>query len=87
MPGADKSAEISTLSTEARASHSICQGERWERVDCKLKQRRVILQRYGYKSNAACVLLQLASDMSHCPSMLIKEKMHCHGLLKTQAKN
>ncbi len=70
IPGADKSAETPTLSTEARTSHSICQGERWERVDCKLKQRRVVLQSYSYTSDAARVLLQLASDMSHCPSML-----------------
>jgi hypothetical protein len=63
--------EISTSHTEARAFNSICQGERWERVDCKLKQRRVVLQKYSYTSHAACVLLQLASDMSHCPSMLI----------------
>jgi hypothetical protein len=40
IPGAEKSAEIPTLSTEARALNSICQGERWERVDCKLQQRR-----------------------------------------------
>jgi hypothetical protein len=69
-PGAHWNAEIPTLSTEARVFHSICQGERWERVDYKLKQRRVVLQRYNYTSNAACVLLQLASDMSHCPSIL-----------------
>jgi hypothetical protein len=40
LSGADKSAKMSTASTEARVLNSICQGERWERVDCKLQQRR-----------------------------------------------
>jgi hypothetical protein len=36
LSGANTSAKISTPSTEARVSNNICQGERWERVDCKL---------------------------------------------------
>jgi hypothetical protein len=40
LPGANKIAKVVRASTETRASHSICQGERWERVDCKLQQRR-----------------------------------------------
>jgi hypothetical protein len=32
------------------------------------------------------VLRKFAGDMCHCPSKLINEKMHCHGLLKPSVK-
>jgi hypothetical protein len=34
---------------------------------------------YRYKS-PTCVSRRFADDMSHCPSKLINEKMHCSGL-------
>jgi hypothetical protein len=37
LPGANKSAKMSTASTEARVfNYYADQGERWERVGCKL---------------------------------------------------
>jgi hypothetical protein len=35
---------------------------------------------YRYIS-LTCVSRKFASDMSHCPSKLIKAQKHCHGLL------
>jgi hypothetical protein len=68
---------------EARAlTATFARVKRWDRVDCKLQQRRVVLRQYNYTSRAACVLLQLASDMSHCPSKVNKAQKHCCGQLK-----
>jgi hypothetical protein len=36
---------------------------------------------YRY-SSLTCVLRKFASDMSHCPSKVNNEIMHCHGLFK-----
>jgi hypothetical protein len=81
LSAASNSAKMSKPSPEARASNSICQGKRWERVDCKLQQRRgayrVLLQKPH-----AMVLRKFAGDMSYRPSKLNNEEMHCHGLFK-----
>jgi hypothetical protein len=58
------------------------QGERWERVDCKLEQRR------GYSLvsllRPTCVLWKFAGDMSHCPSRVNNEQTHCCGLFNSK---
>jgi hypothetical protein len=58
------------------------QGKRWERVGCKMEQRRVVLRKCIYKRKAACVLWSFADDMSRRPSMVNKAHKHCHGLFK-----
>jgi hypothetical protein len=71
LPGANKNAKISTPANEVRVfNYNADQGERWERVVCKLQQRRG-----AYRVSLlspTCVLRKFAGDMSHCPSKLIK---------------
>jgi hypothetical protein len=71
------------IPTDARVFNIICQGEAMGacRLQVAAKARRTSLVQL--LRNAACVLLQLASDMSHCPSKLNNEQKHCCGLLKT----
>jgi hypothetical protein len=73
--------------TGARVFNSICQGEAMGscRLQVAATARRTSLVQL--LRNAACVLLQLASDISHCPSKLNNEQKHCCGLLKPKATN
>jgi hypothetical protein len=81
--------------TEARASHSICQGERWERVVCKLEQRRgayrVLLQKPHVCFVEVCRRhVPLPVQASQGTKALLRvpqkpqnnEQKHCNGLFK-----
>jgi hypothetical protein len=95
----NSNAEIPNLSIEARAFNSICQGERWERVDCKLEQRRgayrlrlqkphvcfaEVCRRHGPSKVNNEQLPCHGLFISSRPSKLNNEEVHCHGLSNTQ---
>jgi hypothetical protein len=79
LSGVNKNAKILKVSTEARAfNYNADQGERWERVVCKLEQRRG--DSLVSLLSPTRVLRKFAGDMSHCPSMLNKAHKNCYGL-------